>query len=78
MRSRSIKFAASVSLAAIIAGTSSGAFAQSAPVPQAQQERETDVVVVTGSRIPRPDLTGTSPVSVTSAEQIALDRSVTI
>ncbi|MCU0881183.1 MAG: TonB-dependent receptor [Hyphomonadaceae bacterium] len=37
-----------------------------------------EVVVVTGSRIRRPDLTGTSPVSVTDGAQIALDRAVTV
>ncbi|WP_232780837.1 TonB-dependent receptor domain-containing protein [Aquidulcibacter paucihalophilus] len=39
---------------------------------------EPEIVVVTGSRIPRPDLTGTSPVAVTTGAQIALDRAVTV
>jgi iron complex outermembrane recepter protein len=76
MRSSSIKFASQVSLIAILASTSTGAFAQTAPTAEAACEAQ--VVVVTGSRIPHPDLTSTSPVSVTSAEQIAMDRSVTI
>jgi iron complex outermembrane recepter protein len=76
MRSKSLNLAAHVSLLAIMAGASTSAFAQTTPTdPQA---REVDLVVVTGSRIPRPDLTSTSPVAVTSAEQISLDRSVTI
>jgi iron complex outermembrane recepter protein len=76
MRSKYVSLAAQVSLIAIIAGTSTTAFAQATPIEAAP--REAELVIVTGSRIPRPDLTSTSPVSVTSAEQISLDRSVTI
>lgn len=77
MRSQSWKFTTQVSLIALLASAPfTVAFAQTVPVTE--PSREAEVVVVTGSRIPRPDLTSTSPVSVTSAEQIALDRSVTI
>jgi iron complex outermembrane recepter protein len=76
MRSKSLNLAAHVSLLAIMAGASTSAFAQATPTDT--QARDVELVVVTGSRIPRPDLTSTSPVAVTSAEQISLDRSVTI
>jgi iron complex outermembrane recepter protein len=75
MRTKFQQLKSTASAAAIILAFPATAFAQTTPSTQA---RETEVVVVTGSRIPRPDLTSTSPVSVTSAEQIALDRSVTI
>lgn len=76
MRTKAFNLVTHVSLLAIMAGTSTSVLAQTAPTtPQA---RDVELVVVTGSRIPRPDLTSTSPVSVTSAEQISLDRSVTI
>lgn len=38
----------------------------------------TSEIVVTGSRIPRTDLTSTSPVSATTQEQIRLDRALTV
>ncbi len=61
-----------------LALASSPAFAQAAPpttaVPAAQEAAGSPQgeVVVTGSRIARPDLEGTSPVSVVSAQDIAL------
>ncbi|HYC04980.1 MAG TPA: TonB-dependent receptor [Azospirillaceae bacterium] len=45
---------------------------------QADATAELEEIVVTGSRIPRADLTSTSPVSITSQEQIRLDRAVTV
>ncbi|WP_422932992.1 TonB-dependent receptor domain-containing protein [Sphingobium cupriresistens] len=46
------------------------AFAQDAP--QAAEAEAGDTIVVTGSRIARPDLTGTSPVSVVTSQEIQL------
>ncbi|WP_314372170.1 TonB-dependent receptor domain-containing protein [Sphingomonas paucimobilis] len=61
--------------------TSAPAFAQSAPAgtgntdastTDATAQQSTGDVVVTGSRIARPDLDGTSPVTVVSSQDIAL------
>ena len=70
-RARRTALIMSVTVAALTFGTTS--FAQEVTTAE-----EAEVVIVTGSRIPRPDLTSTSPVSVTTGAQIALDRSVTI
>jgi iron complex outermembrane recepter protein len=77
MHSQSWKFATQVSLIALLAGAASNAaFAQSAP--STETAREAEVVVVTGSRIPRPDLSATSPVAITTGEQLRLERAVTV
>jgi iron complex outermembrane recepter protein len=77
MHSQSWKFATQVSLMALLAGAAStAAFAQSAP--PTETAREVEVVVVTGSRIPRPDLSATSPVAITTGEQLRLERAVTV
>ena len=68
-RARRTALIMSVTVAALTFGTTS--FAQEVTTAE-----EAEVVIVTGSRIPRPDLTSTSPVSVTTGAQIALDRSV--
>ncbi|MFM2045479.1 MAG: hypothetical protein RLY86_4055, partial [Pseudomonadota bacterium] len=57
-------------------------------IPQAVAQTATDVpagaepvleeIVITGSRIPRADLTSTSPISATAREQIKLDRALTV
>ena len=70
-RARRTALVMSVTMAALTFGTES--FAQEATAAE-----EAEVIIVTGSRIPRPDLTSTSPVSVTTGAHIALDRSVTI
>ena len=50
--------------------------AAEAPAAAVSAEGETasEEIVVTGSRIPRADLTSTSPVALTTQEQIRLDR----
>lgn len=58
------------SAAFILGMTGSAAFAQEAAPPDDDAVAET--IVVTGSRIARPDLTANSPISVVSAEDIAL------
>ena len=70
-------------LSLAISAVLSPAFAQ-APTPTAEKlepaagAAKTDVVVVTGTRIKSASLTGTSPVSQLSAEDIALIRAVTV
>lgn len=75
--------------AAIAQGTSSpaGVAANPPAVPVADQTAdpaaaqaagaETDVIVVTGSRISRPDLTGASPVATVTAAELKLTNTVT-
>ncbi|QNE07693.1 TonB-dependent receptor (plasmid) [Croceicoccus marinus] len=46
--------------------------------PTADEKAVEDVILVTGSRITRTDLTATSPVVSFDEEQIALDRAVTV
>ena len=67
MANRNIERAVRVALIA----ASAGAIAY---VPTATaQEQELEQVVVTGSRIPQPNIEGTSPVSVISAREIAIE-----
>ena len=63
----------------ILAATalSTALWAQSAYAQEAESAPESDIVV-TGSRIPRADLQGISPVAITTGEQIKLARAVTI
>ena len=58
----------------IIAGSlaATPAFAQSSTAPQAPAAAEGDTIVVTGTLISNPNLAQSSPVLVTSAEEIAL------
>jgi iron complex outermembrane recepter protein len=56
---------------ALAVGPVDTAFAQDGAAPESD-------IVVTGSRIPRQDLEGISPVAVTTGEQIKLGRAVTI
>ncbi|WP_249341744.1 TonB-dependent receptor [Sphingomonas sp. 3P27F8] len=71
------------SLAIGLALGSAPVFAQAAPpataIPAAQEDTgaPTGDIVVTGSRIARPDLDGTSPVSVVSSQDIALKAAST-
>lgn len=55
---------------------SAPAFAQAAPpaaaIPAAEEDAPTGDIVVTGSRLSRPDLEGTSPIAVVSSQDIAL------
>jgi len=68
MANRNIERAVRVALLA--AGAASmGAFASYA----AAQDQEIEQIVVTGSRIPQPNLEGTSPVSVIGAQEIKLE-----
>jgi iron complex outermembrane recepter protein len=67
--------AASALLAFIV--VCSPAHAQGTPQSAEDAEAQGDIVV-TGSRIPRRDLQGISPVAVTTGEQIKLARAVTI
>lgn len=60
---------------ALIAGP---AFAQDAAPQDAAADAPADVIVVTGSRIERPDLTASSPVSVVSADAIKSVNTVTV
>lgn len=66
MANRKIERAVRVALIA----ASTGAIAY-VPATSAQ-EQELEQVVVTGSRIPQPNLEGTSPVSVISAQEVAI------
>jgi len=67
MANRNIERAVRVALLA--AGAASvGVYAPSA----AAQDQEIEQIVVTGSRIPQPNLEGTSPVSVIGAQEVAL------
>ena len=61
-------------LALGIAAASAPAFAQVAPAPQAAPpaEDETNVIIVTGSRIPQANLTSVAPVTVVSSQEIKL------
>ena len=56
------------------------AFAQTVPGPvsDAPTASPQDDIIVTGSRIPRRDLQGISPIAVTTGEQIKLARAVTV
>jgi len=60
--------AASIALSMMLAA--SPAFAQSPPADEAVVDE--NVIVVTGSRIARPDLTGTSPVSIVNSQDFEL------
>ena len=61
---------------AILPGT---AFAQdAADTSEPQNSGQDEVIVVTGSRIQRTEVTATSPVTSFDQEQIELDRAVTI
>jgi outer membrane receptor protein involved in Fe transport len=60
---------------AVLALTAAPAIAQEAAQDSDDALSE---VVVTGSRIPRTDLTATSPVAITSQEQIRLDRALNV
>ena len=67
MANRNIERAVRVALIA----ASAGAIAY---VPTATaQEQELEQVVVTGSRIPQPNIEGTSPVTVIGAREVALE-----
>ena len=55
-----------------LAMLSSGAYAQEAPLEDASEEIEEDIIVVTGSRINNPNLELASPVTTVSAEEINL------
>ncbi len=56
---------------------STALWAQGVYAQEAESTPESDIVV-TGSRIPRADLQGISPVAITTGEQIKLARAVTI
>jgi iron complex outermembrane receptor protein len=81
MRTIRLRVLSSVSLAAFaMAGAATPAFAQ-ADQPQADQPApaagaapadEGEAIVVTGSRIPSPNLTGTSPVTVINSAEVRL------
>ncbi|MBW0007113.1 MAG: hypothetical protein JO335_05290, partial [Sphingomonas sp.] len=43
------------------------------PAPKAEKE---EVIVITGSRIPRPNLTASSPVTVVSDKEVKLEGAV--
>ncbi len=65
---------ATTSLAtALVAMPLQSAYAQDGATPAPESD-----IIVTGSRIPRRDLEGISPVAVTTGEQIKLGRAVTI
>ena len=72
-RISNLKYAAAP-LALGVALISAPSFAQeTAPAAEAA-----DAIVVTGSRIARPDLTGTTPVAVVSAEEFKLSGSINV
>jgi len=77
MRTIRLRVLSSASLAAFaVAGVATPAFAQpaqpEATAPDAAQPAEDDAIVVTGSRIPSPNLTGTSPVTVINSAEVRL------
>lgn len=63
---------------AIAGGLSTVAHAQTEPVEADAAASDDDVIIVTGSRISRPDLEASSPVSVVNVEQIKKTNSVTV
>jgi outer membrane cobalamin receptor len=63
------KIKRAVRVALIAASAGSAALYGAASVAQ---EAELEQVIVTGSRIPQPNLEGTSPVSVVGAQEVAL------
>lgn len=86
MKQTTILRASSASLALAFSLTAGGAFAQvadgSLPAEDAAVSADgsevTNSIIVTGSRIARPDLESASPVTVVGAEQIALTGTQTI
>ncbi len=72
-----LKAAAAMTLA-LSGAYGSGAFAQTGDVAAAAQNPVTDVVVVTGSRIRRKELSSTSPIAVTTRETIKLQQAATV
>ncbi len=64
----------------IAAASASGAYAQAAPAapaaPPADQATAVTEFVVTGSRIPQPNLTSTSPITVVGNEEVKLQGSI--
>jgi len=82
MRTIRLRVLSTASLAALVyAGAATPAFAQPeqpqpdqpAPAPAAAQPAdEGEAIVVTGSRIPSPNLTGTSPVTVINSAEVRL------
>jgi len=67
MANRNVEHAVRIALLAASAA-SVGVYAQGAFA----QENELEQIIVTGSRIPQPNLEGTSPVSVIGAQEVAL------
>jgi iron complex outermembrane recepter protein len=63
--------------ALIACAAPSAVFAQDGEMAAETDEQAGDIVV-TGTRIPRKDLTGTSPIAMTSGEQIKLDRALNV
>jgi iron complex outermembrane recepter protein len=76
----SLKFLATSALAtwAVLVPVSAVHAQDVAPATAQTASTELEAVVITGSRIPRRELEGISPVAVTTGEQIKLGRAVTI
>jgi iron complex outermembrane recepter protein len=77
-----IRTTMSVAVASAIASATGSAWAQTAPATStaapAGNVEKVETVVITGSRIKAAGLTSTSPISQLSAEEIALQRAVTV
>lgn len=73
MKKAANRSATFLSLITVLASTQ--AYAQEAP---AEAEASEEAIIVTGSRIARPDLEASSPVAVVSSEQIKQSNAVTV
>lgn len=80
MINSSFKAALLVGTGVATAALGTPAFAQisTQPTGEADQTSDEGAIVVTGSRIQRPDLTGTSPVAVVDAEEFELSGAVNV
>lgn len=75
---KSISFCMAVSAMALSAASVNAQVAATPDVAAQADEQDQSDIVVTGSRIARPDLTSTSPVATLGREEIQLDRAVNI
>lgn len=75
---KSFRFKAATALASATFFMASAAFAQDAAPQSAEEEASNDVIVVTGSRIARPNLESTVPVTSVGGEEIFQQGSVSV
>lgn len=69
MSAKSFVVPVGISTALVTLAVSSASYAQGAPSPDSDAASAVEEIIVTGSRIARPEIESTMPVSVTNAEQ---------